>query len=328
MNSCNERNVSKLRIEWERKQSKFSRNLSERFGNRDTFDGQIRSERQILFLSSRSSPSLSFARLPIIRPPLDNNKSYVGIPRWTENRIIHFRLSSFKISSHDIDSKDFDSLTYFRSIFRKSGSFDTRQTSTSRSVVNVANYKSGGKFRSKESRTLGKGAITNARVCSISKSRHDRNAKKRGNKRKRERERDILLISLFILGGNLSQQSGHRIPARMPQCLLIPRIPSGSWKCHFSGRKRIRPSWPIVFLSFYKKEQRRDAKANDARHGKLSPYRSNPLSWIPDTGMSHRMWVNQLSNRERSGQTENLLGIWMVEENCSCSKDNWQIRNK
>ena len=69
------------------------------------------------------------------------------------------------------------------------------------------------------------------------------------------------------------------------------------------GEEFDRADPSIVFLSFYKKAQR---KAKDARHGKLSPYRSNPLSWIPDTGMSHRVWVN----RERSGQTENLLGIW------------------
>lgn len=133
----------------------------------------------------------------------------------------------------------------------------------------------------------------------MSKSRYDGNAKKRGNeKRERERKVAILSISPVILGGNLSQQSGQRVPARMQQCLPIPRIPSGSWKCHFSRQKK-NSTHPFPFIL---RAQRRDVKANDARHGKLSPYRSNPLSWIPDTGMSHRMWVNR--NRERSGQTE------------------------
>lgn len=127
-----------------------------------------------------------------------------------------------------------------------------------------------------------------------------------GTKKERERERKVAILSIspVILGGNLSQQSGQRVPARMQQCLPIPRIPSGSWKCHFSRQKK-NSTHPFPFIL---RAQRRDVKANDARHGKLSPYRSNPLSWIPDTGMSHRMWVNR--NRERSGQTENLLGIW------------------
>lgn len=161
-------------------------------------------------------------------------------------------------------------------------------------------------------------AITNVRVCSISKSRYDRNAKR---EEEREKERSLSL-PLFILARDLSQQSGY-----LQQCLAVSRIPSGSWKCHFSRRRKnsTKLTHPFPFIL---RAQRRDAKANDARHGKLSPYRSNPLSWIPDTGMSHHMWVNR--KREQSGQTvENLLGIWMVEENCcSRSKDNWQIRNK
>lgn len=162
-------------------------------------------------------------------------------------------------------------------------------------------------------------AITNVRVCSISKSRYDRNAKR---EEEREKERSLSL-SLFILARDLSQQSGY-----LQQCLAVSRIPSGSWKCHFSRRRKnsTKLTHPFPFiLQEYKEGTRRQTTRDTENYHRtaLIHYRG-----FRDTGMSHHMWVNR--KREQSGQTvENLLGIWMVEENCcSRSKDNWQIRNK
>lgn len=185
--------ASKLaRIGLERKLAESSRNLPERFGNRDTFDRQIRSGRQILFLSSRSSPFVSF---------------YTGSNDRT--RGCHDPVQN---SSPRYSRAFFDSRAALLSLATNIGERSRRKTRRIIAPVNPC---------SKESR--GMQTDDNERACLlISKSRHRMQTDEKEKEKEREAENNrlsILPLPLFTLLRGLSQQSG-RVPARLQQCLL------------------------------------------------------------------------------------------------------------